>query len=143
MSLLSTQPPSIQPALRTSPLYHPNMHQLTTDLLYNPSASASAPFAFVGRTEAAKPPPPPSASVNMAELVAAAAAAAAAREEESLRHARALVLATAADVAAGGGRAAVEAILTATLGPDGRLRLPPAFSAAGAMGSGPPPASGV
>ncbi len=45
--------------------------------------------------------------------------AAAAREEEALRHARALVLATAMEVAAGGGRAAAEAILAATLCPDG------------------------
>ena len=51
--------------------------------------------------------------------------AAATRADEALRRARVLVLSVAAEVAAGGGRAAAEAILSATLDPDGRLRLPP------------------
>ena len=70
-----------------------------------------------------------------AEQIAAAAAAAAAREEDALRRARALVLATAVEVAAAGGRAEAEAILGMPLCPDGRGWLD-------GLGPGPGPAAG-
>ena len=65
------------------------------------------------------------ARVQLARAAAAAWAADKARKDDILRRARALVMEGAAEVAAGGGAAAAAAVLAATLGPDGRLRLPP------------------
>jgi hypothetical protein len=44
--------------------------------------------------------------------------------DTAIRRAQALVAAVAAEVAAAGGPAKAAAIMAATLGPDGRLRLP-------------------
>ena len=73
------------------------------------------------------PLPPSQPADKQLTTEAAAAAAATTRHEEVLRRAIALVAEVAAEVAAGGqpAAAAAAAVLAATLGPDGRLRLPP------------------
>ena len=65
------------------------------------------------------------ARAQLARAAAAAWTADKARKDDVLRRTRALVMEVAAEVAAGGGAAAAAAVLAATLGPDGRLRLPP------------------
>jgi hypothetical protein len=62
---------------------------------------------------------PPYAAENDADKSSGPAAT----EEHPLQRARALVAAVAAEVAAAGGAAEAEAIMAATLGPDGRLML--------------------